>query len=76
MYYLLKDKHGLSQEILEIQPDTLSKFQVQEELDYFMRVRMYKSITEFDVRGFQQYLQKKYNIRTMSVRPFPLNLQV
>lgn len=76
MMYLIKDKHGLTHEVLEVQPDTLTKFQVQEELDYFMKVRMIKNITDFDVRGFQQYLMKKYRIQTKSVRPITLNIRV
>ena len=76
MMYLINDKHGFNHEVLEIQPDTLTKFQVQEELDYFMRVRMIKNITDFDIQGFQKYLFGKYHIQTKSVRPLPLNLQV
>jgi hypothetical protein len=76
MYYLLSDSHGFTHEVLEIQPDTLTKFDMQRELDYFIRIGQIKKITEFDISGFQKYISNKYGISTKSVRPIPLSLRV
>jgi len=76
MMYLIKDKHGLSQEVLEVQPETLTTFQVEDAFAYFMKTRRINSITDFDIRGFQKYLYGKYGVTSRSVRPHPLNMKV
>jgi len=76
MMYLIKDKHGFPQEVLEVEPDTLNTFQVEEALAYFMKTRRINNITGFDIRGFQKYLYGKYQVTSRSVRPHPLNLKV
>lgn len=76
MHYLLSDKRGFNHEILEIQPDTLTKFEMQIELDNYIKMNKISNITEFNIGKFQQYITNKFKIDTKSVRPTPLNLRV
>jgi len=68
MIYLIKDKHGFVTDVLEVEPDTLNEFEVQELMDKFVKTRHMTSITQFDVTGFQKYL---LGVKGVGSRSYP-----
>ena len=76
MQYQIFDNHGFAHETIDVQPETLTKEEVEEAFRKFIKVRGIKNIVDFDIRGFQQFLLYKYDAGSRSTRPHPLTLQV
>lgn len=76
MMYILRDKRGINHEILYIEPDTLTKFDVEDLLAEYMRTRIITDIIDFNIIGFQRFLYRETGVRSAAMKPIPLNLKV